>query len=92
MTTTTTMITAAVADPAVPKEQTVRRATAAAANLNPTSEDIMRNTFRIAGLMVMLAVMAASLGACRTRAQTGSLIGAGAGALGGYMIGNEMDK
>lgn len=32
------------------------------------------------------------LGACQSNAQTGTLIGAGAGALGGYIVGNEMDK
>ena len=41
---------------------------------------------------VILGPTVLSLGGCRTRAETGSLIGAGAGALGGYMIGNEMDK
>ena len=45
--------------------------------------------------LLLVALLASSLpllAACRTNAETGSLIGAGAGALGGYMIGNEMDK
>jgi hypothetical protein len=52
----------------------------------------MTKSIRIALFALVLAPLALALGACRTRAQTGSLIGAGAGALGGYMIGNEMDK
>lgn len=45
-------------------------------------------------LLAALAVVSASalLGGCRTSAQNGALIGAGAGALGGYVIGNEHDK
>lgn len=45
---------------------------------------------------VLLAISAVpallALGGCRTSAENGALIGAGAGALGGYVIGNEMDK
>jgi hypothetical protein len=43
-------------------------------------------------IAVILAPMCLALSACRTSAQNGALIGAGAGALGGYVIGNEMDK
>jgi hypothetical protein len=42
--------------------------------------------------LALAFVLPLLLGGCRTNAQTGSLIGAGAGALGGYVIGNEMDK
>ena len=52
----------------------------------------MRNTIRTLGLLALLASAFATLGGCRTRAQTGALIGSAAGAAGGYMIGNEMDK
>ena len=45
----------------------------------------------IALAMLLVPALFAASG-CRTSAQTGSLIGAGAGALGGYMIGNEMEK
>lgn len=43
-------------------------------------------------LTVLTAAMFLSLAGCESNAATGSLIGAGAGAAGGYMIGNEMDK
>ncbi len=49
-----------------------------------------RRTALLAGLVVVTA--SALLGGCRTSAQNGALIGAGAGALGGYVIGNEHDK
>ena len=51
----------------------------------------MSRSIRIAVLLALLAP-ALVLGGCRTGAQNGALIGAGAGALGGYMIGNEHDK
>lgn len=41
---------------------------------------------------LLLALPGFVLGGCRSNAETGALIGAGAGALGGYVIGNEMDK
>ena len=43
-------------------------------------------------VLSMVAGIVPALGGCRSNAETGSLIGAGAGALGGYIIGNEMDK
>ena len=44
-------------------------------------------------LIVIGAVPAfLALGGCRNNAQNGALIGAGAGALGGYVIGSELDK
>ena len=47
---------------------------------------------RLAVFALVLVPMLVALGGCRTRAQTGALIGSAAGAAGGYMIGNEMDK
>jgi hypothetical protein len=47
---------------------------------------------RLAVIVAAFAPMLIVLGGCHNRAQTGTLIGAGAGALGGYIIGNEMDK
>jgi hypothetical protein len=41
---------------------------------------------------LLLTVGLVGLSGCATRAQTGALIGSAAGAAGGYMIGNEMDK
>lgn len=52
----------------------------------------MKKTIRIAVLVLLLGPALLALGACRNNAQNGALIGAGAGALGGYVIGNEMDK
>jgi len=52
----------------------------------------MMKTLRFALLALVLGPALMTLGGCRSRAQTGALIGAGAGALGGYVIGNEMDK
>jgi hypothetical protein len=52
----------------------------------------MKKSIRIALLAIVVAPAILALGACRTNAQSGALIGAGAGALGGYVIGNEMDK
>ena len=52
----------------------------------------MKKSIRLAVLAVLLAPMFLALGACRNNAQNGALIGAGAGAVGGYLIGNEMDK
>lgn len=52
----------------------------------------MKKTVRLAVLAVSLAPMLLALGGCKTSAENGALIGAGAGALGGYVIGNEMDK
>lgn len=49
-------------------------------------------TLRLALILVAFAPMLILLGGCKSRAQTGALIGAGAGAAGGYIIGNEMDK
>lgn len=51
----------------------------------------MRNALRTVALALVLGSMFVAAG-CRNRAQTGALIGAGAGAAGGYIIGNEMDK
>jgi uncharacterized protein YcfJ len=57
----------------------------------------MRNLKRRAVLSVVLTALAGPLlllmlGGCQSNAETGALIGAGAGAAGGYIIGNEMDK
>jgi hypothetical protein len=56
----------------------------------------MRNFLRTAAVRAVLVLATAplllTLGGCATDAQTGALIGAGAGAAGGYIIGNEMDK
>tara|TARA_Y100000310_G_scaffold342991_1_gene448618 strand:+ start:1263 stop:1475 length:213 start_codon:yes stop_codon:yes gene_type:complete len=40
----------------------------------------------------LLSVFLIPVGGCATDAQTGALIGAGAGGLLGYVIGNERDK
>jgi len=50
----------------------------------------MRNTIKRAVTIAMLVVapVVLMLGGCRNNAQNGALIGAGAGALGGYIIGN----
>ena len=55
--------------------------------MNPTTK-----IARFALIALVLVPMLAALGGCCTRAQTGALIGSAAGAAGGYMIGNEMDK
>lgn len=47
---------------------------------------------RSALLGVLVVAGLAVLGGCRTSAQNGALIGAGVGAAGGYIIGNEHDK
>ena len=52
----------------------------------------MKKLIRLAVFAVVLAPVFLSLAACRNSAQNGALIGAGAGALGGYIIGNEVDK
>ena len=52
----------------------------------------MKRTLRLALIAVSLAPMFLALVGCKTNAENGALIGAGAGALGGYVIGNEMDK
>jgi Glycine zipper len=52
----------------------------------------MNKSIRIALVALLLAPALLALAACKSDAQTGALIGAGAGALGGYVIGNEMDK
>lgn len=52
----------------------------------------MSQSIRLAVLVLVLAPALLALGGCSTDAQTGALIGAGAGAAGGYIIGNEMDK
>jgi hypothetical protein len=52
----------------------------------------MKKSIRRVVLAAALAPALLVLGACRNNAQNGALIGAGAGALGGYVIGNEMDK
>ena len=51
----------------------------------------MKKIFRFAVIVAAFTPLVL-LGGCRTRAQTGALIGTAAGAAGGYMIGNEMDK
>ena len=53
---------------------------------------MMSKLTRFALIAAMLPVALFSLTACATKAQTGAAIGAGAGALGGYIIGNEADK
>jgi len=52
----------------------------------------MSKILRIALAAALLGPTLFALGGCRSRAETGALVGAGAGALGGYVIGNEMDK
>ena len=52
----------------------------------------MSKSIRIAVLALVLAPALLALGGCKNNAQNGALIGAGAGALGGYIIGNESDK
>jgi hypothetical protein len=53
----------------------------------------MKRLHQILKPLVLVAVSALFiLGGCRNNAQTGALIGAAAGAAGGYMIGNETDK
>ena len=53
----------------------------------------MRKHVRVAVFAALIVpTLLLVLGGCRTNAQTGALIGAGAGAAGGYIIGNEMDK
>jgi hypothetical protein len=53
----------------------------------------MRKHVRVAVFAVVLVpTLLLTLGGCESDAQTGALIGAGAGAAGGYIIGNEMDK
>jgi hypothetical protein len=47
---------------------------------------------RLLTIAMLLATPLFVLGGCRSDAATGALIGAGAGAAGGYIIGNEMDK
>jgi hypothetical protein len=47
----------------------------------------------ILSLILLIGVVGVgSLAGCESKAQTGALIGAGAGAASGYIIGNEMDK
>ena len=52
----------------------------------------MIKSIRILALALFVLPAFLALGGCKSDAQTGALIGAGAGALGGYVIGNEMDK
>ena len=52
----------------------------------------MKKSHRYAFLALVLAPAVLALAGCSSDAQTGALIGAGAGAAGGYIIGNEMDK
>jgi hypothetical protein len=54
----------------------------------------MTQNLRRVPMLAALTLVAALfvLGGCRSNAQTGALIGAAAGAAGGYMIGNETDK
>ena len=52
----------------------------------------MKRSIRIAFIVIVLAPALLVLAGCKTKAQNGALIGAGAGAVGGYIIGNEMDK
>ena len=52
----------------------------------------MSKSIRIAVLAILLAPALLAVGGCKNNAQNGALIGAGAGALGGYIIGNESDK
>jgi hypothetical protein len=51
-----------------------------------------RKLRRLAGALLLVAAPLVLCGGCRSNAQTGALIGAAAGAAGGYMIGNETDK
>jgi outer membrane protein with glycine zipper len=53
---------------------------------------VMKRSIRLAVLVIVLAPALLVVAGCRTKAQNGALIGAGAGAVGGYIIGNEMDK
>lgn len=53
---------------------------------------MLRKSLRFALIVIGAAPLLFGLTGCRSRAQNGALIGAGAGALGGYIIGNEMDK
>jgi len=53
---------------------------------------LMKHSIRFAAVAALLALALLALGGCKSDAQTGALIGAGAGALNGYVIGNEMDK
>lgn len=50
----------------------------------------LKRTMTVALLVIVPALLV--LGGCRNNAQTGALIGAAAGATGGYIIGNETDK
>ena len=43
-------------------------------------------------IALFLSIFLIPVGGCANDAQTGALIGAGVGAVGGYMIGNEVDK
>ena len=52
----------------------------------------MKKSIRVALVALVLAPAFLALAACKNNAQNGALIGAGAGALGGYIIGNETDK
>jgi hypothetical protein len=52
----------------------------------------MKNSIRIAAFAALLVPALLAVSGCKSDAQTGALIGAGAGAVGGYVIGNEMDK
>ena len=52
----------------------------------------MKKSIRIAVLVALIAPAILAVGGCKNNAQNGALIGAGAGALGGYIIGNEVDK
>ena len=52
----------------------------------------MSKSIRIAVLAILLAPALLAVGGCKNNAQNGALIGAGAGALGGYINGNESDK
>jgi hypothetical protein len=52
----------------------------------------MSKMLRIVLAVALIGPAFLALGGCRSQAETGALIGAGAGALGGYVIGNEMDK
>ena len=52
----------------------------------------MTNFKRIARALLVIVPAMLLVGGCRNNAQTGALIGAAAGAAGGYMIGNETDK
>jgi hypothetical protein len=56
------------------------------------SEVSMSKSIRVAVLALILVPALLSVTGCSTNAQNGALIGAGAGALGGYVIGNEVDK